>query len=190
MSPIQWAVRPLKRYAAFSGRAPRAEFWWFFLFMMVIWLAMYFVMLGSLMAAGMSRTEPSAGFAGAFGIFGIAMVLFWLGLLIPSIAVQVRRLHDTNRSGWWLGSFYLLYAVYVAMLLGSVGSMMAAAMAGAQPDPSQAPGTMFGATMILGLVMFVYMIVLLVFYCLAGTTGPNRYGPDPNSPGSLEEVFA
>jgi len=189
MSPIQWALRPLKKYAVFSGRASRAEFWWFFLFLMVIWFVMYFVMLSSLMSVGMSQTAPSAGVAGAFGIFGIVVLLFWLGLLIPTIAVQTRRLHDTNRSGWWLGGFYLLYGVYIAMILGSMGSMMSSAMTGAQPDPSQVPMAMFGGTMILGLVMFVYMIVLLVFYCMPGTAGVNRYGPDPYGPDSLEQVF-
>ena len=95
-------------------------------------------------------------------------MLFWLALLISSIAVQTRRLHDTNRSGWWLGAFYLIYAVYLMLLLASVGSVMGAAMTGVQPDPSQAFGPMFIVTMIVALAMFVYAIVLLVFYCQEG----------------------
>lgn len=192
LSPIGWAIRPLKRYAEFSGRSSRAEFWWFFLFMIILWFVLYFAVLGSVMSAvgaSQSGSAPSAGLLGALGGFGILMMLVWLVLLIPSIAVQARRLHDTNRSGWWLGGFYLLYAVYIFLLFGAMGSMMAAAASGVQPDPSQGLGAMFGVTMIVGLAIFVYAIVLLVFYCLPGTKGANRFGPDPYGQ-DVEQVFA
>jgi uncharacterized membrane protein YhaH (DUF805 family) len=190
LSPIAWALRPLKRYAEFSGRSSRAEFWWFWLFVMIVWMVVYFLMIGSVVTASIGQTEPSAGMVGALGVVGILLLLFWVGILIPSIAVQVRRLHDTNRSGWWLGGFYLAYAVYVVLLFGMLGAQMSAAMAGGTPpDPSQAFGPIFIVTMIVGLVMFIYAIVLLVFYCQPGTTGDNRYGPDPYAPGNLEEVF-
>ena len=190
LSPIAWALRPFKRYADFSGRASRAEFWWFWLFVMVIWMIVYFAMIGSLFGAGMSQTAPSAGMVGAMGVVGILLLLFWVGILIPSIAVQVRRLHDINRSGWWLGGFYLVYALYFVLLFGMLGAQMTAAMAGGgAPDPSQSFGPIFVVTMIVGLAMLIYAVALLVFYCQPGTTGDNRYGPDPYAPGNLEEVF-
>ncbi len=190
LSPIAWALRPLKRYAEFSGRSSRAEFWWFWLCVMVIWMVVYFAMIGSLFSAGMGQTAPSAGMVGALGVVGILLLLFWVGILIPSIAVQVRRLHDTNRSGWWLGGFYLVYAVYFVLLFGMLGAQMTAVMAGGgSPDPSQAFGPIFIVTMIVGLAMFIYAIALLVFYCQPGTAGDNRFGRDPYEPGNLEEVF-
>lgn len=189
LNPIQWALRPLKKYATFSGRASRAEFWWFFLFVMVIFVGMYFVLLGSVFGAAMSQTEPSAGLIGAVGIVGIIMLLFWLGLIIPTIAVQVRRLHDTNRSGWWIGGYYLLYLVYMVMLFGSMGSMMGSVASSDPTAPPQVNGPMFTFTMILGLLMFVYAIVVLVFFCLPGTKGDNLYGPDPYG-ADVGEVFA
>lgn len=64
------------KYADFSGRATRSEFWWFFLF----------IILGSMAASAISLTVS---------------VLFSLGTLLPSIAAATRRLHDTGRSGWW-----------------------------------------------------------------------------------------
>ncbi len=171
-SPIAWGITPLKRYAEFSGRSSRAELWWFMLFSLV------------------SGAEPSAGMLGAFGVAGILIVLLWLALLVPTIAVQARRLHDTNRSGWWLGAFYILYAIYIALLFGSLGSAMGAAMEGAT-EPAPASGAMFAGVGLLAIALFVYMIVLLVFYVLPGTPGPNNYGPDPyGAHDNLEGVFS
>jgi uncharacterized membrane protein YhaH (DUF805 family) len=182
LSPIAWALRPLKRYAEFSGRSSRAEFWWFFLFVLILYVAMWFVMMGAAGGLLTSQTEPSAGVIGVFGVAGIFIALFWLAVLIPVLAVQVRRLHDTGRSGWWLGGYYLLYAAYMATVLGVVGLGMAAGA----PPPQGSEG-LFIDVAIIGLLFFVYSIVLLVLYCLPGTPGLNRYGP--YEPGNLEEVF-
>ena len=88
MSPIDWAMRPLKKYADFSGRAPRAEYWWFYLLTVVAYIVA--MVLDSIIGAG-----------GAGG-FGLLSIVVMLGLLLPSLAAGVRRLHDTDRSGWWL----------------------------------------------------------------------------------------
>lgn len=190
MSPIAWALRPLKNYGNFSGRASRAEFWWFFLFLMigyiVMWIAL-FAFIGIAAGASSPNRSPWALF-GVFGVLGIFMLLFWLAMLIPVIAVQVRRLHDTDRSGWWLGAFYLLYAVYAVVLIGSLGRMMSAGLAaGNQPPDLNQPLFIFGQ--VLGFGMFVYGITLIVFFCLQGTKGPNRFGDDPYG-ADVEEVFA
>jgi uncharacterized membrane protein YhaH (DUF805 family) len=190
LSPIGWALRPLKRYAEFSGRSSRAELWWFVLGLFVFWIAAVVLLFGVLAGLGASRGAPSAGIVGAFGIIWLLFVIGSLALLVPWLAVQVRRLHDINRSGWWLGGFYLLYLVY-AVLMGSVMfGMMAAMKAGnAPPDPA-AFGTGFGIIGLIGLLQFVYMIVLIVFYCLPGTAGPNRFGPDPYGRDQFDKIFA
>lgn len=187
MSPIAWALRPLKKYATFSGRAPRAEFWWFFLFIFVTYMVVSIVFGASLGSLAAGQTERSAGMLGAFGAGSLLMVLFWLALLIPTIAVQVRRLHDIDRSGWWIGGFYLLYAVYFFVMFGTLFS--AGAMSGQGEAPATALGGGLVLTMILGFAMLIYGIVLLVFYCTGGTKGPNKYGDDPYG-GNLGEVFA
>jgi uncharacterized membrane protein YhaH (DUF805 family) len=184
MSPIGWAVRPLKRYAEFRGRSPRAEFWWFFLFVFIVYIAMWLMLAGSIgsMAAS-DQQDPASAMMGVFGGAGLLMVVFWLAILIPSIAVQVRRLHDQNRSGWWIGAFYLLYLAYIVMLFGTMGSMAG--------NPEAAEGSMglVAGVGIFALAMLVYMIVLLVFYCMPGTRGPNRFGEDPYGQ-DVEQVFA
>lgn len=189
-SPVAWAITPLKKYAQFSGRAPRAEFWWFMLLCLIGYMVTYFMLIGSIGGMMVAGTEPNADILGALGVAGILFVLIWLALIIPTIAVQARRLHDTNRSGWWLGGFYLLYGLYFVMLFGSLGSAMVAGADGAA-GPSAATGGMLIGTGILGIVLFVYMIVLIVFYCLPGTPGQNDYGADPyGAHENLEGVFS
>jgi uncharacterized membrane protein YhaH (DUF805 family) len=190
LSPIGWALRPLKRYAEFSGRSSRAELWWFVLGFFVFWIAAVILLFGVLAGLGASHGAPSAGIVGAFGIIWLLFVIGSLALLVPWLAVQVRRLHDTNRSGWWLGGFYLLYLVY-AVLMGSVMvGMLASMKAGNTPPDPAAFGAGFGVVGLIGLLQFVYMIVLIVFYCLPGTAGPNRFGPDPYGRDQFDKIFA
>lgn len=86
---MNWYLEVLKKYSAFSGRARRKEYWVFLLFNIVISVALA-VIDG---ATGTFSEEMGLGLLG--GVYALAV-------LIPSIAVSVRRLHDTDRSGWWL----------------------------------------------------------------------------------------
>ena len=89
MTPIDWATLPLKKYADFSGRASRSEYWWFYLLIIIVYAVAMIV-------------DSVIGTDQAFGPYGIVMAISMLALLIPSLAAAVRRLHDTDRSGWWL----------------------------------------------------------------------------------------
>ena len=86
---------PLRKYAQFSGRARRSEYWLFFL-LMVIAEIVYFALLGAV--GGFSPNGPSGAAMAVMGIFSLA----FLGVIIPGLAVSFRRLHDTDRSAWWL----------------------------------------------------------------------------------------
>lgn len=86
---MNWFLMVLKKYAVFSGRAQRAEYWYYILFYLLIYI-------GLAVADGVTGTFSSE--AG----MGLLTGIFALGMLIPSLAVGVRRLHDTDRSGWWL----------------------------------------------------------------------------------------
>ena len=181
MTPIDWAIRPFKNYATFTGRAPRAEFWWFTLFVMIIYLVVMFVV--GAFAAGLASANPvTAIVTGSFGFSTIVVTLLWLAMFIPSLAVQIRRLHDTNRSGWWLAAFWVLYVIYtVFMVKAGVGAAVA-------PGTTPNLGAMAGMG-VLAIVMLIASIVLLVFFCLRGTVGPNRYGADPYG-GEAGEAYA
>ena len=83
-TPIAWALLPLKKYAQFSGRSSRAEYWWF---------TLAYVVTGFAVDA-IDRIMGSE-----LGILGL---IFTLALLVPSLSVTVRRMHDVGISAWWL----------------------------------------------------------------------------------------
>ena len=89
MTPIDWAKRPLQKYADFSGRAPRAEYWWFYLLFLITMIIA--IILDSLLG---TRLEG--------GLPGWITAIVDLAFLLPMLAASVRRLHDTNKSAWWL----------------------------------------------------------------------------------------
>ena len=86
---MEWYTTVLKKYVEFSGRARRKEFWMFTLFNVII-------------SAILSIIDRIIGTDYANGSGGLLNTLYTLAVLLPSIAVGIRRLHDTNRSGWWI----------------------------------------------------------------------------------------
>jgi uncharacterized membrane protein YhaH (DUF805 family) len=86
---MNWYLQALKKYADFSGRARRKEYWFFILFYLIILIVLMII-------DGFVGTQM-----GGAGV-GILTCIYALGMLIPALAVTVRRLHDTGRSGWWI----------------------------------------------------------------------------------------
>jgi uncharacterized membrane protein YhaH (DUF805 family) len=99
---MNWYIEVLKKYAVFGERARRREYWYFCLFNLLICVALAAVdyLTGTY--------SPKAGTGLLGGIYGLAV-------LMPSIAVVFRRLHDANRSGWWL--WILLIPIIGALVL-------------------------------------------------------------------------
>ena len=79
---MSWYIKALKNYFTFSGRARRKEYWMFVLFYII------FAIVAGVVDA-------------LLGTQGIVSAIYLLAMIIPSISAAVRRLHDTNRSGWW-----------------------------------------------------------------------------------------
>jgi uncharacterized membrane protein YhaH (DUF805 family) len=167
---MEWMVMPLKRYADFSGRSRRMEYWMYTLLQFIVILVLYALVIAggglSLMTAGMAAnegatlTDQAAVVPGPlFWVGCIALVLWGLGTIIPSLAVAVRRLHDRNMSGWYLLGFVVV--VFVLSMIPVLGT----------------------------LVVLLLEIGWIVLMALPGTPGPNNYGPDPL--GQVDpEVFA
>lgn len=101
---MDWYLMALKKYAEFQGRAQRKEYWMFTLFN---FLAMVLLgIVGALLGGG-----------GEGGLGDVLQGLYGIAVLVPGIAVTVRRLHDIGKSGWWglvaliplIGSLILIY---------------------------------------------------------------------------------
>ncbi len=94
---MKWFIAALKKYAVFNGRARRKEFWMYYLFYVI------FMIVASLIDAALGSVFVSC--------------LYLLGMLVPTLSLYIRRLHDTGRSGWWflislvpvIGGLVLLY---------------------------------------------------------------------------------
>ena len=98
---MEYVLMPLKRYADFSGRSRRKEFWSYIL---AVWVAS-FVLLYLDSALGLGGTSSGYAEGGSVGFNmtgGLLSILFLLGTLVPSLAVSVRRLHDLGKSGWMI----------------------------------------------------------------------------------------
>jgi uncharacterized membrane protein YhaH (DUF805 family) len=144
-----------RKYATFTGRARRAEYWYFVLFSTLARL------VTTILDAGVGMHSTSGGPFSA---------LLSLGLFIPSLAVLTRRLHDTDRSGFWVLGFYgALFACIIGFVVAAL----------AMSQSYEARSGAMAAMVVLGLVMLGASIWLIVVAATKGTNGPNRYGPDP-----------
>ena len=177
---MEWMILPFKRYVQFSGRSRRKEYWMYILFIVIVSLVLS--ILDGALGLGGRNTAGSTAVAGGFGYGastrgGVLSNIFSLATIIPSLAVAVRRLHDTDRSGWWI------LLPLVPILIG-FSAMFAGFAGGVSSSLMIVGGVAFLAAFICG-------IVLLIWYCTDGTRGPNRYGDDPKAdiPADLRSTF-
>jgi len=118
---VNWYREALRKYATFEGRARRREYWYF---VFGNFLAMIALMTVDLTIGTFNETAEIGLFSG----------LFTLAILIPSFAVTVRRLHDTDRSGWWvLISFIPILGTLVLLVFTLLDSQPGANRFGANP---------------------------------------------------------
>ena len=163
----------LKRYAQFSGRSSPGEFWLFFLLQFIIYAVLFvitlvaiggFAGLSSASSDGSGAATGVMGMIATLGVFFAIYVLVGLIFFLPNLAVSNRRLHDTGKSGWWQLIYWVPFLVGIAVSVVNLGS---------QSSGLAAVG------MAMSLVQLLALLVLIVFYVLPGTPGPNQYGPSP-----------
>jgi uncharacterized membrane protein YhaH (DUF805 family) len=101
---MNWYLQALKQYAVFKGRSRRKEYWFFALFNLIVSIVLTAVdyATGSL--------DP------AYGV-GLLSGLYSLAILIPGLAVTVRRLHDTSRTGWWVLIAFIPFIGAIVLLV-------------------------------------------------------------------------
>ncbi|HHL21687.1 MAG TPA: DUF805 domain-containing protein [Aliiroseovarius sp.] len=107
------------KYATFSGRAPRSEYWWFILF---TWVAMMLLSFVDSVMFGTVTVGP--GTFMAYSDTAYFSGTFALATVVPTLAVAVRRLHDTDRSGWWIliGLIPLIGAIVLIVFFATEGT--------------------------------------------------------------------
>lgn len=155
----------LSQYVGFGGRARRSEYWYWTL--ATILVSIVISIIEGLLGLSMDGSGPISG-------------LFSLAILLPGLAVTFRRLHDTGRSGWWIGGFYLGLIGFVIM----VGVVFASTFS---TGGESAAATGIGVfAIIAGLFAVIYAIALLVFLCQDSQVGPNKYGPNPKHEGNYD----
>lgn len=161
------AVRSvLSIYATFSGRARRSEYWWFYLFTILVAIA-----------TAVIDAVLDTAFDNEIGLVG---TITSLALLVPTLAVTARRLHDTGRTGWWM----LLPAIpLVATIVVAFAAVLATAFStNADSNPEVAVIALLAVCVLLTLAAG---ITLIVFLCLNSKPEANKYGPSPKQPPTL-----
>jgi len=124
---MNWYIEAFRKYAQFSGRSRRREYWFFVLFNFIVALALGIV-------------DAAIGLGFEESRMGVLSGLYTLVALIPGIAVSVRRLHDTNRSGWWLlVSLVPIVGIIILLVFYLQDSDAGPNQYGANPKGSSAP---------------------------------------------------
>lgn len=156
------------KYFRFNGRARRSEYWWFFLFQILVSLAADIA--DNALHLGVAMAPYGAGHHG-WGHNGPIHGLVSLLLFFPALAVAVRRLHDTKNSGFLLLGF-IVYLI--AMLIAVFWLLGWGWYTGTWNDMHDIP-----IVAALALIAFLYALWLFILTLMKGTNGPNKYGDDP-----------
>ncbi|MET3667114.1 DUF805 domain-containing protein [Caulobacter sp. 1776] len=108
---------PLRKFAVFEGRARRSEYWLFALFQILL-IVGFFIFAGIVYAASGGSTSEHWEGPGAMlvGGVGLLLCLFAIALIIPGLAVSVRRLHDSDKSGWLLLLSFIPFGGFVILI--------------------------------------------------------------------------
>jgi len=144
---MEWMLLPLRRYADFTGRSQRQEYWMFILFSALLYIAGLVLLAIFAAISGPGEGKGDSDWSAGVVVGVLLIVLLYLGLFIPTLAAQVRRFHDQDLSGWFA---------------------------------------------LLGFIPNLGWLIMIIFMCIDGTAGQNRFGPDPKGRGGggHADIFA
>ena len=141
---MDWMLLPLRRYADFSGRSRRMEYWMFQLLNAIVVVVLLLLIFGGMPLDALSNPEALAADTQPGAVFWIGAVLagLWaLGTVIPGIAVVIRRLHDRDMSGWWYLGIIVASAIPFVNFIASIAFLVLMVLPGTKgpnrfgPDP-------------------------------------------------------
>lgn len=194
-----------KKYAVFSGRSRRSEYWYAQLGIFLISMGISLLTNGLIAAADIARSTfpPLAGvFITMQLIFSFASMMFSFSLIVPSLALRVRRFHDVGKSGLllllyiipYLGiivcMFSFVFLIFAGNTFNAAGSVLSAAAGryGLSPEFFHICFTDPAVSVFTGLLISVFIfyfmllvlgIIFFIFTVLDSKPGPNKYGPNP-----------
>ena len=174
---MKWFIKCFKQYADFSSRARRKEYWWFtvinFIIMLIFIIGLMVPIFKMSYAVAMSGgdledfNEMEMVAAMLKNPFIYIYLIYYLAVLVPSIAVFVRRMHDIGRSGYWAFLYFGASIIAQIVNMGNYGT---------------------GVTIIIAMVLLFITIFFLVWLFTDSQYGPNQWGPNPKGEGNPEEA--
>ncbi len=136
---MNWMLLPFRRYFDFQGRSRRREYWMFTLLNVLVGVALFLLLLvAGVPLTAMDDPTQSVGVfsSGLMIVFGILVMIWLLAIIIPSIAVTIRRFHDRNMSGWWYLGFIVAGLIPLVGFLASIALIVLMALPGT-PGPNR-----------------------------------------------------
>lgn len=167
---MKWYILALKKYATFSGRSQRMEYWMFLLFNIIFGIVAR--VLDSLL--GLNWTERSSS--------GVIALLFNLAMFVPSIAVTVRRFHDIGKSGWTYVWFILGGMLAVGVYFVYLIKLVLAAGLSAEDIDASVFMMFITPTLVLLLALFIVGGWMIYYMAKDSQPGTNKWGPNPKEP--------
>lgn len=149
---MKWYLKALRQYADFGGRARRTEFW-------------MFLLVSNLISLGLRLVDATLGLH--VGGFAVLATGYFLAVLTPSVAVMVRRMHDTGNPGWRLLPIASAYGACTLV------AFLAARM------ESAARGTVAIVALLAAMIVLIWFIVSMA---IPGEPHQNKWGTNPKNP--------
>lgn len=169
-----------KKYCVFKGRARRSEYWYWILFTFLVSLGIS--ALQGLLAIPVLIKDGSPEMM--VTISSAISIAFGVAVFLPTLGVNVRRLHDTGRSGWWVLLLYLIEVAAIVFIFAGVGFDYFIT----NTLPEEMNLTLISIGGIIMLFAIVLAIVMLVWLIKDSTPGPNKYGPNPKESPVVEPL--
>ncbi len=159
---MNYYIEVLKKYAVFTGRARRKEYWMFVLWNIIVSIALF--LIGLLIIIGAAITKNASLILMSNAVYVLLVGGYSLAIILPSFAVGVRRLHDTNNSGWLILISVFSSILYLVMVNVSNTEYK----------------------LICSLVCLICTIIMLIFFVKDSQPGDNKYGPNPKGVNSQQ----
>jgi len=177
MSPINYAILPFYRYFDFKGRSTRSEFWWFSLLLVLVGL-LFFIISINTMPSFEDMMDPY--YDDSYGFVDYLSLIWNLVIIIPSISVTVRRLHDINRTGWWEAAFIGGYCLSTILFVGAIITIAMSFFMSLDGDFNSMASSFGSAYVLIGIGLIVGLGTLIwsiIWFATPSVHQDNRFGP-------------